>query len=365
MRFTALAVVGFLLAGCATPDFDQDSLFYPAPPQRPRIQFLTQFAGADDVEGAPSMFMRFLVGEQGSSRRMRKPTAVAAFDGVIYVADPGWGTVLRLDLKNKVFDPLPGAKAEGQLRSPVAIAIDAQGNKFIADSVRKQVVQFDREDAFVRSYGNPEKLRPTGVAVDEDFVYVVNRMKHRVEVLDRRTKARERTIGEFGERTGEFNVPTSLSIDERGHLFVTDAINFRIQEFDVDGEFVHEFGFLGDGPGTFARPRGTAVDNEGHLYVSDGAFENVQIWDTENAQVLLAFGGSGMGPGSMYLPADVFVSADLVPHFESFVDPGFVLKYVVLVANNYGPNKIGVYGFVEPRDPSRYDEFALPDEDEE
>jgi hypothetical protein len=139
-------------------------------------------------------------------------------------------------------------------------------------------------------------------------------------------------------------------------------VNFRIQEFDADGEYVQSYGFLGDGPGTFARPRGISVDREGHLYTVDAAFENVQIWDTSNAQVLLAFGGSGRRPGSMYLPANVHVDYDLVPYFEDFVDPDFVLEYVILVTNNYGPNLVEVFGFINPKDPSRYEEFSPPEE---
>lgn len=353
---TAVLVAG--LNGCAsTTARSSSSLFYPPPPQRPRIQYLKKFADGRDVEGRENAVVRFLVGDQSGERRLRKPTGLAAHDGVIYVADTGWDTVLALDLKNGVFDTIRDEGA-GKLRVPVAIAIDSQGNKFVADTERNQVVQFDQENEFVYAYGEPEKIRPAGVAVDDKLLYVTNRSEHRVEIFDRATKKSVRTIGEFGDAEGQFNIPTSLSLDRNGHLFVTDAANFRIQEFDRDGKHVKSFGLLGDGPGTFARPRGHGVDREGHLYSADAAFENVQIWDTTNAEVLLAFGGPGVGPGQMYLPASVCISYDLVPYFTDLVDPDFTLQYVVLVANNYGPSKIGVYGFVNPKNPSQYVEHS-------
>ena len=350
------------LGGCATGREEWGPLFYPPPPQRPRIQYLTKFVEAADVEGRSSFLMTFLVGETSSRRRLRKPTAVVAHEGVIYVADPGWDTVLILDLKERVFDTI-GDRGDGKLRVPVAVTLDAEANKFVVDTGRNQVVQFNSKNEFVRAFGDPDALLPSGVAVDEKFLYVTNRREARVEVLNRRTKKQVRTIGRFGKEEGEFNAPTSLTLDARGHLFVTDGANFRIQEFGPDGKYVKSFGLLGDGPGTFARPKGTAIDGDGHLYTVDAAFENVQVWDVDSAEVLLAFGGPGVEPGSMYLPSDVHISYELVPYFEDLVDPGFDLQYVILVANNYGPNKLLVYGFVDPKDPSRYVDPSESDEE--
>jgi hypothetical protein len=359
--FLLLAVVSSF--GCATGNStDWGPVFYPPPPQRPRIQFLTSISGAEDVEEPANLLMTFLVGNLTANRRFRKPTSIAAHAGVIYVADPGWDTVLVLDLNERTFESI-GDRGMGKLQVPVAVTVDASGNKFVADSGRNQVVQFNERNEFVRAYGNPETLKPTGVAVNDEFIYVVNRKKHRIEVYDRLSKQRVLDFGGYGTREGQFNIPTSLSRRDDGHLFVTDSANFRIQEFDDQGGFIRAYGFLGDGPGTFARPRGSAVDQDGHLYVTDAAFENVQIWDTDNAQVLLAFGGSGVAPGNLYLPGSVHIDYELVDYFRDYVDSDFDLEYVVLVVSNYGPHKISIYGFVSPKDASAYPVYALPDEE--
>ncbi len=363
MRTMIVLVVGVIAGGCSTGgQVSTAYVAYPPPPQRPRIQFLTKIVEARDIE-KESRLMNFLVGDVSSVRKLRKPTGIAAHDGVIYVADPGWDTVIKIDLKQKLFETI-GDHDDGKLNVPVAIAIDKNGDKFFADSGRRQVVQFNAENEFVGSYGDPAEILPTGVAVDERRLYVCDRRGHQVLVFDRRSRKAVRTIGGPGKDEGEFNTPTSLSLNEDGHLFVTDMANFRVQEFDEKGEYVKSYGFLGDGPGTFARPKGTASDREGYLYTVDAAFENVQIWDSSNAQVVLAFGGSGVGPGQMYLPGSVFVSYDLVDYFKDYVSPDFTLEYVVLVANNYGPNKVAVYGFVNPKDPSKYVDFSSGDDAE-
>jgi hypothetical protein len=352
-----LLAAAVAMPGCSTmPRGSADPIFYPLPPDRPRLQYLRMYSDARDLEGANPL-ITFLVGNDDRARRnIKKPAALASHDGVIYVCDPGWDGVLILDLKQQRFR-IMGNSGRGMLRVPVALAIDEQGNKFVADSARKQVVQFDAQNQYVAEFGNPNELRAVGVAVDEEFVYVTNRDFHRVEVYDRETQQRVRTFGEFGSEPGQFNIAASLALDSRGHLFVTDVGNFRIQEFDTDGSLVSVFGFAGSGPGTFARPRGIALDRDGHLYTVDGGFQNVQIWDVSNQQALLAFGGPGVGPGEMYLPQGVHVSYDLVPYYAGLVDPEFELEYVVLVANNYGPSPVAVYGFVHPKDPSRYPEY--------
>jgi len=93
-----------------------------------------------------------------------------------------------------------------------------------------------------------------------------------------------------------------------------------------------------------ARPKGLDIDREGHLYSVDAASEYAQIFD-EKARMLLFFGGPGVGPGNMYLPAGVHIDYDNIEFFNKFADKYFKLKYLIYVCNLSGPNKINVYGF--------------------
>jgi len=109
-----------------------------------------------------------------------------------------------------------------------------------------------------------------------------------------------------GSAPGEFRFPSFATLDNNGRLYVTDQMNFRVQVFDAEGNFLNEFGKAGNVPGTFARPKGVALDSEGHIYVADAAFNNVQIFDAEG-QILLAFGGMGFGEGELRLPTGIYL----------------------------------------------------------
>ncbi|MCK5521311.1 MAG: hypothetical protein KAI81_09380, partial [Candidatus Marinimicrobia bacterium] len=51
---------------------------------------------------------------------------------------------------------------------------------------------------------------------------------------------------------------------------------------------------------------------------------------------------------NMYLPAQISIDYDNTEYFEKYLIPGYTLKYIILVSNQFGPDKIGVYGFIEP-----------------
>jgi hypothetical protein len=60
---------------------------------------------------------------------------------------------------------------------------------------------------------------------------------------------------------------------------------------------------------------------------------------------LLFFGLPGNAPGNVNLPSRVKLDYDNVGLFEQYAVPGAELEFLVIVANQYGLNKINVYGF--------------------
>ena len=96
------------------------------------------------------------------------------------------------------------------------------------------------------------------------------------------------------------------------------------------------------------RPKGIAVDRESNLYVVDAGIENTQIFNKEG-KLLMYFGGTYEGPGGMWLPAKITIDYYNMKYFQKYVDPDFVLKYLILVTNQFGPDKLNVYGRVDPK----------------
>ncbi len=340
------ALILFMLiicAGCASmPEkaaAPSGAIFYPPLPQRPRLQFLHSISGDSDLGKKQSAFQAFLVGKR-RDQLLGKPYDVAASEGKVYIMDRTYKTIVILDLASREMSLL-NDHGTGGLGDPAGMWVSEEGFKYVADMQRKQVVTFDKEDHFFRTYGSHEIFeRPVDVAVHGNRIYVVDMDKEQLFILDRDTGRVIKTVGE----KGDFFKPSHVTVGPAGDVFVTDAFHFLIKKFSPDGKFLETIGFHGDQIGGFARPKGAAVDKNGRLYVVDAAFENVQIFD-DKGRILLSFGGPGNGPGSLYLPAGIAIDDNNAAYFQKFADPHFKLEYLVYVTNMFGKNMLNVYGF--------------------
>jgi DNA-binding beta-propeller fold protein YncE len=90
-----------------------------------------------------------------------------------------------------------------------------------------------------------------------------------------------------------------------GVVAVVDAMNFRVQLFDLDGNFQAQIGFSGDPAGGIYRPKGIGIDSENHIYVVDSEWGMVQVFDRKG-DLLYRF-GNGTSFGQFLLPAGLFI----------------------------------------------------------
>jgi sugar lactone lactonase YvrE len=334
------------LSACTTPSRSEGPLlFFPSPPERPRVQFLTWASGADQVEPGRSAFDEFILGEEPTAQRaIDKPYGIAARGGVIYVCDTKGLCLCRLDFKNRTYS-IVGAQGPGRLRKPINIVIDPLGYKFVADPVRKQIVVFDPDDKYVTAYDIPRPCHPVDVAVHANELYVLdNDDTCQIVVLDRSTGEVLRTVGEAGGEPGKFNIPSSLCISPDGYLYVSDSFNYRIQKLTLEGEPVWSRGAPGYRLGQFGRPRGVRVGPDGIIYVVDGATQLVQMFDSDG-NTLMRFGGPGDIPGAMVLPSTLALDESSIPYFKPYVHKDFNIDYLAFVANQYGLHLVNVYAF--------------------
>ncbi len=346
LKFAAIFYLVALLTACASgPGTKSSTIFYPPPPETPRLQFLTSITTEDDLAGKSNAFRTFLVGEEEKvGKRIARPWGIAHEEGKIYIGDKTVKKVLILDLETGEFDYIRDVKG-GELQDANGVFVDADGYKYVADLVRGQVVVFNERNEYSHAYGEEKQFGPIDVVVYGDKVYVADLHQSEVEVLDKATGEVIDTIGGIGKAPGTFNKPTHLSIDPAGNLFVTDGFNFRYQMFDADGNYVKTLGWEGGGPGGVARPKGLAIDRAGHLYTVDAAMQIIQVFDVESQDPLLGFGKFGPAAGSSYLPVGVHIDYDNVRYFDRYADPNFEIEYLVYVGNTLGDKKLNVYGF--------------------
>jgi hypothetical protein len=265
------------------------------------------------------------------------------------VCDTILGTLWVVDFQAGEFHPIVGDHGLGKLKKPINVAMDKDGHKYVADIGRGQIVVFGPRDEYIGAFGEGDSFRPCGVVVSGENLIVSDIATPEIQVRDKRTGQIVRKFGspESSPADEAVGQPTSVDVDGRGNVLVSDTGRFRICVFSPDGAFLGSFGQIGRRAGEFARPKGVATDRENRIYVVDAAFENVQIFD-EAHRLLLWFGGHGSEDGALSLPAQVVIDYDNVEYFRKYVAAGYDLEFIIWVTSQTGPRKVSCYGFLRP-----------------
>lgn len=237
--------------------------------------------------------------------RFNDPTGIAVDgEGNVYVADTGNNRIQKFD-NTGAFLLKWGTRGsgDGEFYSPQDIALDADGNVYVVDNSRIQV--FDSSGTFIRKWGSygtgEEQLQyPRSIAFDaDDNAYVVAGSV--IKKFD--SEGNFLTAwGALGTYDGEFNNPTDVTVDGAGNVYIADCYNNRIQKFDDTGTFLLKWASQGYGEGQLQQPNGLAIDADGNIYVA--------TWD----RPVQKFDGSGSllakGTDTFYDSRDIVVGAD-------------------------------------------------------
>lgn len=324
----------------------EDIIVYPSPPEPTKIQYLTSFTSSKDVLGEQSGIVDYVAGEE-EEIEIIKPYGISIFKGKIYICDSILGGLEILDLENRAYEILQ-PKGIAQFKKPINCFKDENGYLYVVDSERAQVMIFDSLDVFITAFGEDTLNRPTDVFVTNDKIFISDIKDGNIKVFSKEDHSLLNVLGkiDLNENTRIYQ-PTNITIKDN-KLYVSDFGDFKIKIYNTNGAFLDSVGNYGRNLGQFVRPKGIAVDDSLNLYVVDSAFENVQIFN-KDGKLLMFFGGTYKKPGDMWLPAKVIIDYNNLEYFQKYVYEGFDLKYLIFVTNQYGPDKVNVYGFVEEK----------------
>lgn len=350
LRYTTVFVV-LLFISCA-PSMHKSlknsgAIVFPIPPDTPKIQYLTSISSSSDVGKKQSSFEKSIIGE---NKRLSiiKPYGQFIRNGKIYVCDVSVGGLEIIDLEAKKFNYfIP--KGRYSIKLPLNCYVDENNLLYITDVTQQKIMVFDSEGDYVTSFGKKENKKPTDVFIYKGKIYVPDAGNNRVNVYNEDTYQFEDYFPKSAKSNDDFlYLPTNIVV-KKDKIYVSDMGNGNVKVFDIKMKYLNTVGTYGKNIGQFVRPKGVAVDSDENLYVVDASFENVQIFDKEG-KLLMFFGGAfdKENQGEMWLPTKVTIDYDNLKYFEQYVDPKYKLKYLILVVNQFGPQKINVYGRIEP-----------------
>ncbi|HXS99959.1 MAG TPA: 6-bladed beta-propeller, partial [Elusimicrobiota bacterium] len=185
------------------------------------------------------------------------------------------------------------------------VAVDSNGNVYVADRGNNRIEVFDRDGSFLTTFGEkgsePGHLRePESVAVGADGrIYVADTGNGRVQVFTEEGILLYQ-VGVSGKEPGQIRTPARVAVDPSDGVYVLDRGNGRIEKFDASAHPVQEFPLDGND---------MAVDAYGFIYVLDGGDGKV-IEESPTGQVIGKFGSYGSGLGQMKKAKGIALAPD-------------------------------------------------------
>ena len=216
-----------------------------------------------------------------------------------------------------------GPATQAQFHMPWGIAADTQGNVFIGDFYNPEVRKVDPSGKLSLYTGTQFVA---GLTLDSaGNLYIAEYASGQIWKILPSGKGdifagvccsnTNGTGPHYGGDGGpamkaSFNLPSGLTADSKGNLYIADSGNNRIRKLDSNGIVTTVAGngtqgFGGDGgPATQAQlnsPSGVAVDASGNLYIADWNNARVRMVDTSGNISTIAgtYGYPGFGDGGL------------------------------------------------------------------
>ena len=270
----------------------------------------------------------------GADAGLSSPTGVVVdATGNLYIAD-FWNNIIRkVDTEGNIttvagtgtagYDGDNGPATEAQLYYPESIALDADGNLYIADSYNHRIRKVDATTKKITTvagtgtagYDGDDGLAtaaqlayPSGVAVDATgSLYIADYDNSRIRKVD--TTGIITTVAGTGEpgysgdnglaTAAQLNCPENLALDAKGNLYIADTKNNRIRKVDTTGIITTVAGSdsefdLDNVPATEVQlytPTGVVVDTTGNLYIADTFSNQIRKVDTDG--IITSVAGTG------------------------------------------------------------------------
>jgi sugar lactone lactonase YvrE len=211
---------------------------------------------------------------------------------------------------------------------PTAVVFDPQVNLYVAETGNHRIRKIDPQGNIttiagtgIQAFSGDGALAttaqldsPQGLALTADTLYIADTHNHRIRALDLTTNIITTIAGttapgfdgDSGPATSaHLNLPTAITVDTTGNLYLADTANHRIRRIDATTHIITTIagtgtqGYSGDGTlatqATIDSPTGLAADAAGNLYLADTHNHRIRRIDAATHIITTIAGNGALG----------------------------------------------------------------------
>jgi len=179
----------------------------------------------------------------------------------------------------------------GQFNEPTGVAVN-NNEVFVSDGRNHRIQVFDLTGKPLRQFGSEQLERPMNITIAKNELYVADYFADQIKVFSVQGEYL-RSIGKPGTGPGEFTIPGGVAVESNGDIFVAEFKNQRVQQLKANGEFIRQWGItskVGTFGGKLRYPTDVALAKDGTLFIADGYNDRVLAIGS-NGKLLTKWGG--------------------------------------------------------------------------
>jgi hypothetical protein len=215
--------------------------------------------------------------------------------GDLFIADVNNNVIREVNAKTGIITTVAGNGTAGfsgdgglatsaELNEPTSVAVDAEGDIFIADFQNSRIREVDATTGLISTIANINQ--PVSLAIDggnvlvatPELIQAVNISTHQIT-----TVAGNGSSGYNGDgipaTSASLDGPRGLAVDSSGNIFFADFGNNRVREVNASTGLISTIagtgteGYNGDGilatSAELSQPQAVAVDAAGDIFIAD------------------------------------------------------------------------------------------------
>jgi DNA-binding beta-propeller fold protein YncE len=262
--------------------FDPEGNLYVADTRNARIQKFTEKG---------EFLLQFGEPGKGPGEFSKPVDVVVDQTGQVYVSDYDLDRIQIFSPEGKFLRQWgKSGKDRGHFTVAAGLGMDRERRRiYLAEFYNKRVEVYDLDGELQFQVGEPGRVwggamnYPTDVAVDRDGnIYVADAYNHRIQKFTPKGKVLAKWGGFFGwgipaSWKGWFRVPSGIGVDSEGRIFVADSANHRMVALSGNGRVLDQWDL--DLPTELLSPNRVAVGLDSRIFATDTAHDRLLVFE--------------------------------------------------------------------------------------